>query len=350
MWVEKTSTGYRLCDRVKIDGKIKRVTVPLEKDTAQARRKANTALSDKIQELLRPRSKRALFEVLDDYLGAKDIKDTTRIVTECNLKKAASLIGDVQLSQLNAPLIKRSLLESGKSPKTLNLYLKYLRTFIKWLYEYGYIDDEFSHRLSSFKDTSPKKDSSELYLEPDELKDVLSQMDGMPMYICKFLALTGCRVGEALALTMDDVGDYIIINKTFTAGIVSTPKTQSSGREIYVQPELKDLITEYRQWRNLYMMAYGVRTNYFLFSNEGTHYNRKNLDRALASAICSKHLHPHIFRHTHTALMADQGVSLEAISRRLGHSKSDITRDIYYHVTMQQKRKDEEAFCKTKIL
>jgi integrase len=58
----------------------------------------------------------------------------------------------------------------------------------------------------------------------------------------------------------------------------------------------------------------------------------------------------HVMRHTHVALMAEQGVSLEVISRRLGHSNSKITREIYHHVTKKMQEKDNQQIKDIKIL
>ena len=55
-------------------------------------------------------------------------------------------------------------------------------------------------------------------------------------------------------------------------------------------------------------------------------------------------------RHTHVALMAENGVSLDAISRRLGHENSKITKDIYFHVTKKMKEQDNAQFQKVNIL
>lgn len=78
-------------------------------------------------------------------------------------------------------------------------------------------------------------------------------------------------------------------------------------------------------------------------------YESHHLIRALQRVSCEKHLHPHIFRHTHTALLAEQGMSLDAISRRLGHSNSNITKEIYFHVTEKLKARDEEAMSRVTI-
>lgn len=46
-----------------------------------------------------------------------------------------------------------------------------------------------------------------------------------------------------------------------------------------------------------------------------------------------KLLSTHIFRHTHASKLAELGVPIELISKRLGHKDSAITRQIYLHVT-----------------
>ena len=97
-------------------------------------------------------------------------------------------------------------------------------------------------------------------------------------------------------------------------------------------------------------MAYKIRTDLLFFSRSGTYIRDANLLRMLSKVKCPKHLHPHIFRHTHTALLAEQGVSLDAIARRLGHADSNITKRIYFHVTKKIKKLDENALDKVSIL
>ena len=66
-------------------------------------------------------------------------------------------------------------------------------------------------------------------------------------------------------------------------------------------------------------------------------YLRENTERIL------KHkLTPHSLRHTHVALLAEHGMNLDSIARRLGHSDSKITKDVYYHVTSKVKQRENE--------
>ena len=54
-------------------------------------------------------------------------------------------------------------------------------------------------------------------------------------------------------------------------------------------------------------------------------------------------LHIHFaVRGCSLALMAEQGVPLDVISRRLGHSDSRITMNIYFHVTKKMREKDNQ--------
>ena len=43
-------------------------------------------------------------------------------------------------------------------------------------------------------------------------------------------------------------------------------------------------------------------------------------------------------------------MSLEAIARRLGHSSSNVTKEIYFHVTEKLKERDEAAMDNISII
>jgi integrase len=226
-----------------------------------------------------------------------------------------------------------------------------LNNLLSWANQYGYIADQIHIKPGKIKDK--KRDPELEYLEKEELAEVLNQMDGtMDYYICKFLALTGCRIGEAAALTLSDLDDkYIHITKAYKLeNGVSTPKTEHSNREIYIQPELRSFLKEYETWRKIRMMEIGVRTDLLFFTRNGSYISNNTLLLKLKKLSCNKHLHPHIFRHTHVALLAEQGMSLEAIARRLGHSDSKITKEVYFHVTEKLKERDEKALDKISIL
>ena len=292
--------------------------------------------------------KKSLAGALSEYFGYKDVKPTTLVNEKCALNQMLKILGDVPVITLTAPAIKRALLESKKPTSTLNRYLALFNAFLKWCFEYGYIEAPL--KVSAFPQKSVKKDDNSLYLERDELKKVLDALDGtMDGYVCRFMALTGCRIGEVAALTLSDLDDHVHVTKTKTyLGNIQTPKTAHSERDIFIQPELRAMLREYYQWRQLYMMAHGIRTDLLFFSQSGNLYGDNYL-RIKLHRIDEK-LHPHIFRHTHVALLAEQGIPLETISKRLGHSDTKVTSKIYYHVTERMKAHEEELLSKVSIL
>lgn len=46
----------------------------------------------------------------------------------------------------------------------------------------------------------------------------------------------------------------------------------------------------------------------------------------------------------------EQGIDIDTISRRLGHSDSKVTKEIYLHVTKKLKEKERDRIREIKIL
>ena len=353
-WIEKTSSGgLRLVERVTdATGKQRRVTVPLEKDTPRARKAAENELFEKMRHISTPLTEMSLNQAVEEYFRIKKCRESTKTAQKTILKRAVEILGaDTSLSALSHGTVMRAFLLSDFKAHTLNQTIGMFKTFSKWLYNMEYTSIDVGDRLQKVKDDRPEKDPESLYLEQKQLKNLLDQLNGkdqMAYYMTRFLALTGMRIGEASALTPEDVGDkYISITKAYDnmTYTVSVPKTKTSIRQIYIQPELRELITEFMKWRNLDMMAYGLRPPTLFYSRRGGYYIERLYNRALPPGI-----HPHMLRHTHVALLAEQGMSLEAIARRLGHDGTQTTKKVYYHVTEKTKKKDEEKMAQIRLL
>ena len=360
MWIEKTPSGkFKACERYTdpMTGKEKKVSVTLKKNTASSRKLAMQTLANKIAEKVAPAASHkdlTVSELISLYLDdqKKTTKDSTyrRSVFSCkNVKRF--LGGDTLVEKLTSGYIRKSILSTGKKPNTMNEYLKRTKLVLRWGYKNDYVENiSYLDKIERFKDSTAREKIRDKYLESNELKAVI---DAMTLQKWKdmtlFLALTGMRIGEALALTTNDVdivNREIHINKTYDTNnkVTTTPKTIDSFRDIYIQDELLPLVRRIRQSALAYRLA-NKSDLLFQDSNGRYDYNafRKHF-RVYTMKVLDRKCTPHILRHTHTSLMAEQGIPLDVISRRLGHSDSRITKEIYFHVTKNLKKKDDALF------
>ena len=80
------------------------------------------------------------------------------------------------------------------------------------------------------------------------------------------------------------------------------------------------------------------------------YYDYAKYMREVSKKVIGREITPHILRHTHVSLLAEAGVPLEAISRRLGHSGSKVTKEVYMHVTKRLEERDRKRISNTSLL
>lgn len=366
MWIEQRGEKYLAVDRYKdfMTGKWKRVSVMMDKDTQQARNKAQKILQSKI-EVIRQQDPEPQDVTLDqlrkDYIAyqtriykASTVHRNDNILTIVN-----GIIGsDTLCARLSAGSIMKALLDTNKPNVTINSYLTRLKAMLRWGYQNDMCPD-LAGKLKPLPDRSEREKISDKFLEKSDLKKLL---DGMSVKywqnLSRLLALSGLRIGEALALTYSDLDTknrMIHVTKTLSRATrtVTSPKTTDSVRDVYMQDELLSLCRKLLTGAKRRALEYGYQSDLVFADIDGNYisydayekYLRENGERILNRKITS-----HVMRHTMTSLFAEAGVSLDVISRRLGHHDSKITRDIYYHVTKTQRKKDHEAVRQISIL
>jgi integrase len=159
------------------------------------------------------------------------------------------------------------------------------------------------------------------------------------------LARTGLRLGEALALTWDDInGNALTVNKTLSYDdnnnfVITTPKTKSSNRTIRLLPETVNLLKGYKVNDKECVLKYQSYHQYnnYIFHSPFGHPMRAVVARDYFKQVCKNAgvpiLSPNALRHSHAVHLLEAGADIKTVSARLGHASTRITADVYVHAT-----------------
>lgn len=353
MWVEKLENGkFRYAERYMDPrtGKHKKVSVTLEKNSKQAYKQAAAILAQKINDQLIPLEKKiTLAEVVELY--REDQKKTVKLSTwkrnyfACETIKKI-LGSDTLLTSLTAGYIRKAYLASGKTPGTMNENIGRLKAMLRWAYRNEYLKStECIDKLERFKDIPHAQKIQDKFLEADEVSKLLTEMKIKKWKdVTEFLVLSGLRFGEAAALQRSDLdmkNRIIKVTKTFDSAnnIITSPKTRTSVRDVYMQDQLFFLCQHLIEISYISSEIIKINKENRLFAPQ----KKQCIDiyvytcylRDCAVRSLGRRISPHTLRHTHASLMLEKGMSIDAISNRLGHANSKVTRDIYLHVTQK---------------
>ena len=349
MWI--TSKG--LCQEKVVDPKTglsKIVSVTVNGTGKKAEQDAYKRLESKIAKMSDTRM--LLSKLIEEYL--KDQESITKASTQrkvgIELKMFLEIYGEAYIETINAGLVRQKLLASGKSNRTLNGYLKHFKAMWRWAYQNDYVKSpEVADKLKAFADTPEKTRIQDKYLEFKEMTLLLDSMkEERWRLLSTFLCLSGLRVGEAIALNkMDVYGRSIRVTKTYDANnqIISTPKSIASVREVFIQDELRDCINQILDFCKKQAEACGYESDIFFPDTDGGYLSYHAYCKYLGEVsekVLRRRLTPHALRHTHCSMLAARGLNLEAISSRLGHEDSGITKAIYLHRLEELKDKENK--------
>lgn len=343
-----------------ITGKRKRVSVTYTKDSKKNQQLAYKELILKVEE----KKKELMAGATDDFkpitikeLSEKFLKDkeylkeSTQFTYKAQIQSLMNIIdGDFDVSHITLPDLNNLILQCSTKTR-----VKYLKMILDWGQNNNFIspfsENPFKNEFKKIKKKEGQKSvDKKMYYEIDEIDSVLAKIDEKKTYLREllsclivFLLNTGLRVGEALALTFDDIDEnnILTVNKTAFNLRIQSPKTLSSYREIAINEETLECIKKVDLVKKKYLVP---DTNIIFSNKKGSLLAYNSLRGVLMKCLGNEFYGFHIFRHTHASILAEKQIPLDTIQRRLGHEKDDITKKIYIHVTDKTKEREYELF------
>ncbi|WP_341925228.1 site-specific integrase [Nocardioides psychrotolerans] len=189
----------------------------------------------------------------------------------------------------------------------------------------------------------PKQDRREMFFLQDAAAYVAlrAAMDDHFRPLLDFLVGTGARFGEAAGLLVRHlhldvdrpyVDIRVVLKWARKKWKLGRPKTKSSVRRITLSPKLvevlRPLVDGKADDEHVFTMVEGGPLHH------GNFYNRyfRPAVKVAGKPVPSR-LRIHDLRHTHAAWLLSDGVPSYVVQRRLGHSSSLTTENVYGHLT-----------------
>lgn len=221
-----------------------------------------------------------------------------------------------------------------------------LKSAILDAFDEGLIDRDPT-RKAVIKGKIPGKKKNK-YLSEFELKTLLRELHlGTTPdlnWLILFIAKTGVRFAEALALTKSDFDfedQTVSITKTWnyksSKGGFRPTKNRSSIRKIQIDWKLS------MQFSNL-LRSYPEDQPFFVQKRVFNSTVNKLL-KSYCDELNIPVISVHGLRHTHASLLLFAGVSIASVAKRLGHADMTTTQQTYLHIIQELENKDN-----TKIL
>lgn len=250
---------------------------------------------------------------------------------------------EISLSNLNEFLVS---IKEKYSYSTTKLIKSLLNRSLNFAFENGLIEEKITITLH-LKSQQIRKVQALEKQEQAKLEKYILENNKIYYFGILLSLYTGLRLGEVLALKWENVdmkSKLIYIDKTVstisqnhkTLTIESSPKTQSSIREIPISKKLLDLIKVLRQ---------NSKSDYVIISHNEKQIQSRAYQKSfenLLKKLHIKHYGFHALRHTFATRLLENGVDIKTISELLGHSSPTITLNRYVHTNLQNKRKAME--------
>lgn len=271
----------------------------------------------------------------EDFSLRPDTTEGTRLGYERLWARTwGPIIGHIPANQLTEDDLTRGVMRLAEtySRKSLENQHGMLSGVVRRAAKKGYLPENIARGLKLPAGKHGDKADMRI-LTPDEYEDILTRIPAHYRTFVDFLAGTGCRWGEAVALEVRDLAfPNVRIRRALKWSpdnnrTVGPPKTTKSNRTVWLPPEL---IPELRAAKE------GKASTDLVFTapRGGAILHRTFWSRVWLPAV--RHLEPrpriHDLRHSHVSTLLAAGIPIHVVQARLGHEDIATTVNTYGHL------------------
>ena len=295
-----------------------------------------------------------LSQWLETYLSKRDLRASTIKRYGEQLDKVSDIIGDVPMKSVT-PSHLDLVVKKQKHLVSLHKSYKLLKAAFRDAVKYDIIE------VSPFwkhDPPRPPKKTEVSFLSKSELQLLVPALEGHWIEdMIQFGLETGCRIGEMIGLSWDDLEhdgpNSITIRRSLRTNlgdpIVSPPKTQKGRRVIELSPEMMVRLAKKREKNEARALLEGWTENSLIFPSRAGSYHfasniLKEFKKVCKAAGITQKVNLHQLRHTNATILIAAGIDLHTLSRRLGHETISVTSDLYGHLIVGQQRDAAAAF------
>ena len=303
-----------------------------------------------------PTEKMTINKLAEEYLNAKkhEVRETSFDKTKRNLNLyVLNDIGETKLDKLTSPAIqkwKESMEARNLSTTTKKNAYGEFHTLLNYAVKLDYLPKNPLDKVGNFKSTMELKKEMDFYTSEEfqkfitTIKEIATEHeeDGdlyeWNYYVFFNIAFfTGMRKGEINALQWTDIKDgYLSITKSVAQKLkgedrITPPKNRTSIRTLQIPLPLQIVLDEHyircqdiEGFTDEYKICGGLK------ALRDTSIQKRNDKYAKSAGV--KTIRIHDFRHSHASLLANEGINIQEIARRLGHAKISMTWDTYSHL------------------
>lgn len=211
--------------------------------------------------------------------------------------------------------------EKKYKPCTVNIRLRTMRTYLKWLYKENYLPEDLSTRIKLVKepiDTIMPLDNNSV-IKLLKQPDTNTYVGLRDLTIMVVMLDCGIRVGELVNLKASDIDlkSKVINIRSEIAKSRTFRQVPLSSKSVKLLKDILSIVSD-SNTEYLFPSAYCNK----LDTNQVIHNFRKYGQEANIKQRCT----PHVFRHTFAVSFLKNGGDVFTLQRILGHSTLEMTR------------------------